>query len=737
MILLRRQSKLGLIGALVGLFYLLSVVLYSRKREAALRAISGLELDWDFQSARTFFNKLVAKPNIDAMLQAELGNVDLTNKDKFWKFSTDLTDTEVRLHPLEFVEMTESEFYFDPRVTYTVYLRYLRNQLALGHENITVPFAWSDWVDLTKLNRFVLLSEEEKPGCEGVMSAPKAPVPKKKVNPKSKRDPALDRKSFAGFCYKNEDVIKGVGNDDQKPPSHLLPGFNVFANPAKNTDDVKALQAKSYLNVYAPQPVSIVFNTREGNYEVGTSHKARFVTDFELWNPFNVDNETSFNAEKELYKLQDEFPLDQKSQMEQLVAFPLTPSMFEYRWEDILKEYERKSLGQSLSLKEQNHFNSLKYSSSLEDASLPKYFSEVGASNQRKYGEVGSHYDWRFFNGFVTAQNMNKFDDPEERKRIKLHKILRAWLQFTRTSGIVTWVAHGSLLGWYWDGLSFPWDSDIDVQMPIMSLDHLARNYNQSLIVSDLTEGYGKYFIDVGSSITHRTKGNGKNNIDARFIDVDSGLYIDITGMALSNTPMPPRYSGSVSKRQKLTLKPSAQNELAQVYNCRNKHFVSFSEISPLRVTMVEGEIAMIPNNYETCLKNEYSRGLSTETFNGYVYIQPLRIWLPFYRVYNALNPGSDRLPAKKKVPLARAKSFIKRHATGENIVKLLEDEEVLREFFLTHKVTQLHQREMELLKLQDSEYEEYVRMYKPQKPLRKDYLQFEKEVVLRGEDVI
>lgn len=729
MILLRRQSKLGLIGALVGLFYLISVLLYSRKKDAALRAISGLELDWDFQSARTFFSKLVAKTNIDALLQTELGKVDLSDNEHFWKFSTDLTDTEVRLNPLEFVEITESEFHFDPRVTYTVYLRYIRNQLALGHKNISVPFAWSDWVDLTKLNRFVLLPEDDKPGCEAVMSAPKPATQKGKT--KAKRDPALDKKSFAGFCFKNEDIAKPLH-------TNLLPGFNVFANPAKNTDDVKALQAKSYLNAYAPQPVSIVFNTRGGNYEVSTNGRARFVTDLGLWGPFNNDNETSFNALSELYKLEEEFPLDQKSEIDQVMnvnhmTLPLDPSMFEYRWESILKEYEKRS---SLSPKEQSHYDSLKYSTSLEDAVLPKYFSEVGASNQKKYGEVGSHYDWRFFNGFVTAQNINNFDDPEERKRIKLHKILRAWLQFTRTSGIVTWVAHGSLLGWYWDGLTFPWDSDIDVQMPIMSLDQLARDFNQSLIVSDLTEGYSKYFIDVGSSITHRTKGNGKNNIDARFIDVDSGLYIDITGMALSNTPMPPRYSKSVSKRQKLTLQPSAQNELAQLYNCRNKHFVSFSEISPLRITMVEGEVALIPNNYETCLKNEYSRGLSTETFNGYVYIQPLRIWLPFYRIYNALNPGSDRLPAKKKVPLARARGFIKKHATGENIVKLLEDKEILREFYLTHKVTQLHQREMELLKLREPEYEEYLRMYKPQKPLRKDYLQFEKEVLLKGEEL-
>ena len=58
--------------------------------------------------------------------------------------------------------------------------------------------------------------------------------------------------------------------------------------------------------------------------------------------------------------------------------------------------------------------------------------------------------------------------------------------------------------------------------MPIHELYQLARFYNQSLVVenagtkrlgnSDKTEefefdGMGRYFIDVGSSVTHRTKG--------------------------------------------------------------------------------------------------------------------------------------------------------------------------------------------------------------------------------------
>ena len=34
---------------------------------------------------------------------------------------------------------------------------------------------------------------------------------------------------------------------------------------------------------------------------------------------------------------------------------------------------------------------------------------------------------------------------------------------------------HGPLLSWYWNGLLFPYDNDIDIQMPIDELVNLAK----------------------------------------------------------------------------------------------------------------------------------------------------------------------------------------------------------------------------------------------------------------------
>ena len=101
---------------------------------------------------------------------------------------------------------------------------------------------------------------------------------------------------------------------------------------------------------------------------------------------------------------------------------------------------------------------------------------------------------------------------------------------------------HGPLLSWYWNGLLFPYDNDIDIQMPIDELVNLAKNYNQTLIVENPSEGYGKYLIEVNTYFHNRGISAEQNHIDARFHDVDSGIYIDITALSSSNAEVPKEY---------------------------------------------------------------------------------------------------------------------------------------------------------------------------------------------------
>lgn len=65
-----------------------------------------------------------------------------------------------------------------------------------------------------------------------------------------------------------------------------------------------------------------------------------------------------------------------------------------------------------------------------------KYFHEPGGS------ELGNHYDSRYYQAILTY---------EEKQETQLHMI-RAYLTFFAEKGVETWLAHGTLLGWWWNG---------------------------------------------------------------------------------------------------------------------------------------------------------------------------------------------------------------------------------------------------------------------------------------------
>ena len=65
-----------------------------------------------------------------------------------------------------------------------------------------------------------------------------------------------------------------------------------------------------------------------------------------------------------------------------------------------------------------------------------KYFSEPGSDSRL------GHYDLRFFRGEVSNA---------ERKQ-SLRQMMQAYLVFFNEIGLDTWIAHGTLLGWWWNG---------------------------------------------------------------------------------------------------------------------------------------------------------------------------------------------------------------------------------------------------------------------------------------------
>lgn len=85
------------------------------------------------------------------------------------------------------------------------------------------------------------------------------------------------------------------------------------------------------------------------------------------------------------------------------------------------------------------------------------------------------------------------------------------------------------------------------------------------------------------------------NVIDARFIDMRNGLFIDITGLS--------------------EVKPDTH---PGTWSCKNYHLYQTSELYPMRETMFEGVVAKVPYEYDKILADEYQEKALLDTeFNG------------------------------------------------------------------------------------------------------------------------
>lgn len=545
---------------------------------------------------------------------------------------------------------------FDPRLTLAVYYNYIETNKDNGND-LKLPFHWSDWVDFSKLHKYIL-NPSKTDLCSSLFDISN--------NDKLNKDSEI--KSVDQYCQ----FIGNANNGNENKATNML-GYKIFAPAQAQTGANHELIGKSYLYTQAPSPKRLIFLTNtNGNYQFDVdNYNVNNVSNSILYNEkltsnlaskVNKENEQSstLNVLSSYISLIKNFPpsllptKQQNNPKDNEIDNHIIEIPEEYFINDpqsIINQLE--SSNSQLSNSEKDFLSSIKYSVDCKDP--PKYFYEAKYVKAMKENWSGEHYDWRFYNG-LTIHNA-------QQQSIILHRLLKNYLKFTQSNNLITWIAHGSLLSWYWNGINFPWDTDIDVQMPIHELYQLARFYNQSLVVenagtkrlgnSDKTEefefdGMGRYFIDVGSSVTHRTKGNGNNNIDARFIDIDTGLYIDITGLALTNEESPDRYNDfltidqntdagkqkfdQMKQNQKDGDKNnnySLKNQQLKLYNCRNNHFSSYNELSPLIQTVVENQPGYIPKNFMYILNDEYNlKSLAKKNHRDFTYFNNFNLWL-------------------------------------------------------------------------------------------------------------
>lgn len=610
-------------------------------------------------------------------------------EDKYWQIGTNILPEQTELTiPAYFQKLDLDRIDlqpFDPRFTIGIYYNYLRRK---GHSEqpVEAPFHWADWTDMNALVPYFFEKDETKRKCStldyrGYEILRDKPEDEGKEKKRKALDPAF-------FCKQDSELP-----EDYYDGNRLRTGFNVMNYFGSMNEHGVIVAGKSYLYGAAKSPSAVIFLTDEGSYTMIPTKKEKLLHNGLVEEYMKVEQTDKLNTIKEFSKLKKEVRPNMDSVVSDYVI-NLKHEDFIFDGPLIVKSLQTRDI--PLNSREENYLESLKYSIAVEN-DPPKYFKEAKVVGTL----LGDHYDYRFFNGFNLG-----YDD----KSAKLHRLTRVWLSFCRKQGITTWLAHGSLLSWYWNGITFPWDDDIDVQMPIMDLHKLSLNFNQSLIVEDSADGFGRFFLDCATFISLRMHTNGNNNIDARFIDIDSGYYIDITGLALTNQSSPDRYDHfipddmSKEKNSKIQI-----NDKIKVYNCRNNHFSSLSELSPLVKTFAEGEVAYIPKSYSSILTTEYrSKGMLEKFFRNRFFVPQLRLWVSqddlrfFLRhrqewitYFNNSDADLEKKKIKTEGNLTKLELEKLLNLTERDLLDLLANDEILLEYYSTREMTSIHENEI------------------------------------------
>ena len=127
----------------------------------------------------------------------------------------------------------------------------------------------------------------------------------------------------------------------------------------------------------------------------------------------------------------------------------------------------------------------------------------------------------------------------------------------------------------------------------------MARHYNHTfheyILPDDVTSR--KYLLDVNPWSWQRERGDGANIIDARWIDMRNGMYVDITAL----TKLDP-------------------NLHQGIWSCKAFHHYRTGELFPMRESTYEGVQAQVPYDYDRILIDEYGLNALVKTeFHGYV----------------------------------------------------------------------------------------------------------------------
>lgn len=211
-----------------------------------------------------------------------------------------------------------------------------------------------------------------------------------------------------------------------------------------------------------------------------------------------------------------------------------------------------------------------------------------------------THYDGRFASQALSGKERYSYLAP----------LVQAYLSTMSDIGVTTFLMHGTLLGWYWNRRIMPWDDDIDVVVTENGIHRLAAGYNMTVhtfFVPSLDQQRA-YLLEVNPHCVDPTT-DPDNAIDARWIDMESGLFIDITTLRRDWNANALGMDGAMMMK--------------------DKHHYMYDDIFPLRGTTFEGVDAKIPFAYTEILVEEYKpNALTRDHFKNYRFDQTKKEWV-------------------------------------------------------------------------------------------------------------
>lgn len=542
-----------------------------------------------------------------------------------------------------FINENIAKHTFNQNISTSAYLNYLVDVYANEKDpenylkNNKIDFHWGDWVDLAPAHPFVksyddILSKMHNNETELYWFMRKTCYDKLYDN----KDSWLDQETFGQKLYVTEH-LQSIG-----------------------------ICSAIFKYYYATIPERIVYETDFRYFEMPVNQERKN-------EPFGLDGLTK------IYYNTDHVSKQQLNQFNPNNREPLVEKLYEvytekgFKPEDLslkttwanepedfkqpdvpalIKEYEAID---NPTREEIKYLNFLKFSNA-EVGNINKFYFIFPWIQIDSKAEM-HHYNFPWIKQIISH---------EERIQV-VHHLIRSWFKYCEHAGIISWFNYGNLIGWYFNAQNLPWDNDVDVQVSIKDQDKIGRYHNNTLIIENPKNGDHIFWLQTNPIYLQQ---NNAQFIDSRYIDIKTGIYIDISALWEDKTPRP----GNIKPKD---------GEIA--IHCKHYNWFTFSDIFPLRRTIYEGAQAYMPNGIEPILKRFYGdKAINNWNIFDHNWQPDIGLWVP------------NQICEKNKVPPTESRF------DGDGQLTLFgacNNTDLLHEWKSSRKVYQNHLKEHQAIK--------------------------------------